>query len=256
MNNTHSAGEFYGGLAADYDAMTGFPARLETALRFARATLDRYGGNDVLDTATGTGLYAIAFAQAGAGVTGTDLSAEMLEQAAHNARATAVEVTWQALPMEAHAALGAARFDLITCLGNSLPHLLTDELLDSTLAGFYRLLRPGGTLLLQLLNYEKVLAGRERLVSADRHGDQEFIRFYDFPADGSLLFNVLSLHWTEGRARHDWSTVPLRPYRAEELVAALSARGFAECAAFGSLGFAPFVQAASETVLITAKRKE
>ena len=70
--------------------------------------------------------------------------------------------------------------DAALCMGNSLPHLLTDADLSAALESFRRVLRPGGLLATQVLNYARVLARGERIVGIDRHGERLYVRFYDF----------------------------------------------------------------------------
>ncbi|ADI13933.1 class I SAM-dependent methyltransferase [Truepera radiovictrix] len=65
------------------------------------------GAPSVLDIGTGTGVFAEAFAAAGASVTGVDLNPDFLAlAAAHVPAATFVRAAGEALPF------GAARFDL------------------------------------------------------------------------------------------------------------------------------------------------
>ena len=48
-------------------------------------------------------------------------------------------------------------FDIVTCVGNTLVHLPADDAVLSVLHGIYRILRPGGTCILQILNYDYIL---------------------------------------------------------------------------------------------------
>ncbi len=247
---------FYGGLAAEYDAMTGFGERLPRAAAFARVVRERFPPSlRVLDAATGTGLYAIAFAQAGAtAVCGLDLSAPMLVRAAQHAVAFGVPgIRWQDGSLTALPAAWTGAFDLALCMGNSLPHLLTEAELATALAGFRCGLTPGGTLVLQVLNYARVLAQRERLISVDRAGDLEFIRFQDFLEGNLLRFNVLRLDWRQTPPAPQWHAVELRAWTAAELRTALVAAGFANLVNFGSLAFAPFDETSSDTLLLAAR---
>ena len=114
-------------------------------------------------------------------------------------------------------------FDGLLCLGNSLPHLLSDADLNNSLQDFAACLRPGGMLLIQNRNFDAVLASRERWMAPQSHreGDTEwiFLRFYDYLPDGLIQFNVMTL---QRSANADWqqeisSTTP----------AACAASGFA-----------------------------
>ena len=205
--------------------------------------------------ACGTGIYALAFARCGVRTVGVDISAGMLQKAEAHAQRLGLDVNWLLASMDQLAQQPDTRFDAVVCLGNSVPHLLTDAELSAALKSFHAVLNPGGQLYLQLLNYDLVQARHERIVEINRQDNREFVRFYDFRDDGLLQFNVLSLDWSAGPDPvHALQSTVLRPYHESELRTALHARGFAAPIAFGNLAFAPFDPAASDTVLLVAAK--
>lgn len=135
------AAETYSGLAPFYDELTrghdydGWTRHLEqAALRFG------VGGRRVLDAACGTGKSFIPFLERGYEVTACDISPEMVALA--RAKAPAVE------PFVADVrALGElGRFDLITCLDDSVNYLLEAGDLQAAFASFAANLAPDGVL--------------------------------------------------------------------------------------------------------------
>ena len=69
----------------------------------------------------------------------------MVEQARLNAQEAGVQVRFEIAGFgELAHTFGAASFDALLCLGNSLPHLLSRNDLDKTLADFAATLKPGG----------------------------------------------------------------------------------------------------------------
>ncbi|OPZ29052.1 MAG: Glycine/sarcosine N-methyltransferase [Lentisphaerae bacterium ADurb.BinA184] len=259
--------DFYDSLADVYDMMTDFEARLGNARAFVARLLERHPAARVVDVACGTGLYAMAFAQAGVThVIGADLSAGMLDAARRRAEGLGLDITWVQAPMQrlAHAldaatapAAALSPADGIVCLGNSIPHLLTRRDLARTLCGFRKLLAPNGLLALQLLNYERVLKRAERIVEINRAGDLEFVRFYDLPTrpHGTLTFNVLRIEWTPDGPRRTLDATVLRPYPVCELRNALAESGFRDVQTYGGLAFQPYDADTSETVLLLAARQ-
>ena len=218
----------------------------------------RYGVSSVLDVACGTGLYALAFARNGVRSTGADLSSGMLAEAEKSAAGLGVSVDWVCVPMQRLQERVQGPFDAITCLGNSIPHLLARADLGTTLQAFHDLLSPGGVAMIQLLNYDRILRERERIVDVDRTGETGFVRFYDFLPDGLLRFNVLRFGWEEdgrGASQPQLDSTVLRPYRSGELCEALGQRGFTEVAVCGGLGFGRFDPTSSATVLLVARRE-
>jgi SAM-dependent methyltransferase len=205
------------------------------------------------EEAVPTGLHAVALAQLGVAVTGADLSPEMLDRARRHAAAEGVAVRWVEAAMENLDQAVEAPYDLVLCLGNSLPHLLDGEALASALNGFHRLLAPGGHLLLQLVNYEPVLAWQRRVLALNRAGELEFIRFYDF-GEPLLRFNLLEIDWSQQPPRHRLQSVPLYPWRSAEVEKALASAGFGEVVLFGDMGGGGYEAARAQNLVVLARK--
>lgn len=243
---------FYDDIADNYDQITGSGDRRDRAAGFLRQLVARYPITSALDVACGTGLYAIQMAQMGIAAAGTDLSPGMLDQASRHAASAGVSVQWvQAAMQELPDKIGQT-FDAVLCMGNSIPHLLTDDDLRAALCGFLSRLAPGGIVVLQLLNYARVLAGQERIVGINRDGDKQYVRFYDFLGE-CVRFNILEIDWAHGQAVHQLHSTTLRPYTAKSLSDALMAAGCTSVEAYCGLHFDPFDADRSETVLLIGR---
>ncbi len=246
---------FYQSIARDYDRITGAGERARAARAFLRGVLEAHPARTALDAACGAGLYALTLAELGAPfVVGLDREQAMLEQAARTARARGTAVQWILADMAEAAAVLRRRFDLILCLGNSLPHLRSPETLRQTLCGFRELAAPGGAIWLQTLNFDRILERRERIIGIERAAGREFLRFYDFLEDGRLRFNLLRIHWPgrASRPRYDLQSTVLQPYRSRELLGALAACGLRAAGVFGSFQLEPFDAEESPTCLVRA----
>ncbi len=262
----------------DYDRFVDWPARLAVELPFIVERV--VSPARVLDAACGTGMHAIALARHGYRVVGADSSIGMIERARANAAAAGVDVRFEVagfgelarvfdlspspnpLPYQGrgrgHGGRGGVvRFDALLCLGNSLPHLLTPAELTVALTDFAACLRPGGLVVIQNRNFDRVVACRERWMEpqARREGDAEwlFLRFYDFDPDGLLTFNVVTLE-RQGAGAWDQriATSRLRPLPRDELLAALSRAGFERIACYGDMQGAPFDPQSSPNLVVTA----
>jgi hypothetical protein len=143
------------------------------------------------------------------------------------------------------------RHDALTCLGNTLPHFFGRELEEVT-GSFRESLREGGLLVVQLLNYDRILRTRERFVALGGDRRDAFLRFYDFE-DGFLTLNIVHLRW-EGKWVHDVSSVRLNPLRKKELGTLLSQTGFGNLTYYGDFEGSPFSRD-SRDLICTAKRK-
>ncbi|MDP6545757.1 MAG: class I SAM-dependent methyltransferase [Phycisphaerae bacterium] len=247
--------DFYDDIADSYAELTGAADRQATAGRFVKELTRRFDITSALDAACGTGLFAIELARGGVEVVGSDISAGMLKSAPSNAAAANIDTnlcTWVRAPMQELGDRISGGRDAVLCMGNSIPHLLTDDDLGHTIAGFSELLVTGGVVVIHLLNYARVLSTKDRIVGITRDESKEFVRFYDFDSD-FIGFNILKIQWDdEGRCSHNLLTTPLRPYLHSELVDALGAAGFKNIETFGDFQFNPFNPETSDTLLLTA----
>jgi glycine/sarcosine N-methyltransferase len=245
---------FYDGIAGRYDDIVGGAGRSGAAQQLASWLVASRGVRRVLDVACGTGLHARALAERGVQVVAADASGTMLEEAKARAGDAAGRIEWLYAPMETIARAAAGPFDAILCLGNSLPHLLTDAQLHAAIQGFRALLAPAGIAVVQLLNYDRILERRERIVGVTRRGDTEYVRFYDFLPE-NVHFNILELHWRGEECRHELHQTELRPYRAEPLCEAFVRAGFPRPELYSGPGFDDFDRSASEALLLGAPRE-
>ncbi|MFZ0390554.1 MAG: methyltransferase domain-containing protein [Calditrichia bacterium] len=254
-NSEQAAQEFYRELAADYDDMTNVAARYDSEKKVLQNLINRFAFKTVLDAACGSGVHAILLAELGTQVTGTDISAEMLEKARENSRRKKVEIEWIQAPMQSLTKKINKRYEAVICLGNSIPHLLSTTRLEAALQNFSDLLNPGGILILQLLNYQKILQERERIIGIRRSGNTTYIRFYDFMEE-LLRFNILTIRWEENRPRHQLAGTLLHPWQKDTLDKSLQKAGFNEMQFWGNLKLDKFDPQHSPNLVISARRKD
>src|SRR4030042_3083256 len=123
--------EFYNRLAKAFDVMTDWWTRLAQEMPFLQRTLDSHQARSVLDTACGTGWHAIALEQKGYRTAGCDASPEMIERARENATMSRVNARFEVADFTRLEKFPET-FHAILCLGNPLPHLLSQaELVDA-----------------------------------------------------------------------------------------------------------------------------
>jgi len=164
--------DYYQDLAADYDwlfdddALAGGLAINHPAT--ARLLERTSHASTVLDAACGTGISAAALARRGYRVWAADGSEAMTEMAAARFRREHLEIPlvrcrWADLP----AAVGE-RFDVVLCIGNSLVHAAGREAMIAALSGFRQMVRPGGHVVVDSRNWEKLHAERRIVQVASR----------------------------------------------------------------------------------------
>lgn len=103
---------------------------------------------DLLDVGCGGGLLSEAMDQAGASVTGIDLSERALKVARLHQHESGTDVDYQKITVEELAADHGGGFDVVTCM-EMLEHVPEPE---SVIAAAAHLLRPGGWLFASTLN--------------------------------------------------------------------------------------------------------
>lgn len=254
---------FYDSLGSDYDRMVSWQARIAREGAFFQRLFAENGVRRVLDAACGTGVHAIEFARQGLRSAGADLSPAMISQARENAHAAGVEVDLRAAAFGELASRFTGPFDALTCLGNSLPHLIDDSSLAAALSDFASLLRPGGVLIIQNRNYDRLLRDRQRFMPIaareDTEGETLFLRITDFPplaesASESIDFTIVTLKKRSGTWNQTVRTTPLRAIRRATIERALSAAGFSSTRVYGSFALAPYDAPDAGDLIAVAKK--
>jgi 2-polyprenyl-3-methyl-5-hydroxy-6-metoxy-1,4-benzoquinol methylase len=245
---------FYEEIADIYDDMTRFDERLDKEITILKSWQQHYGFQTALDVACGTGLHVLALARLGVHVTGADMSDAMLVKARKHAAESEEDIRWIHAPMQQIASrLPGTQYDAIFCLGNSLPHLLDSADLETAFEHFATLLAPGGILVLQLLNYARILAKKERIVGIRQQQNTMFIRFYDFHPP-TLTFNLLTVNVQEANCPHTLHSTTLYPYQQEELDRYLGRQALSPIGYYGNMQFQSFDPQTSPDLVIVAQR--
>jgi SAM-dependent methyltransferase len=246
----------------NYRRLIAWEQRIAREGPFLLSLLDRAPERSVVDIGCGTGEHVAFFAAAGARAVGLDRSEAMITAARdHEAASTGRCVLGDAL--DARAVLGdEPPFGLAICLGNMLPHMGKDADLSRFFEAVRDILRPGGLLLIQLLNYEGFLTTGQRALPVNvRPGDDGreivFLRLMSPADDGRVLFFPATLELdpeadtplTVTMSRR----VELRAWTRADLAPALAAAGF-EVAFHGDMIGGAFVLEDSSDLVVVATR--
>jgi glycine/sarcosine N-methyltransferase len=241
---------FYTDISPVYDEL--FP--VSPALRSLLESLREDGGmRSVVDCGCGTGAQLLPFAGKGLVCLGFDpdpsLVAVARRKLAPFPKARIEEGAFADLPR-----LAEIPSDLLLCLGNSIVHVPQVEA-GKFLSDAAAALTPGGVLLVQLLNYERLFQdGVEELpLLRSEDGAVEFRRRYDWESRRKVAFHTaLRLATAEG-PRIVRNEIPLFPLFPEELWELAANAGFRDIRFYGDFSRTAFSEE-SEAVVCLAKK--
>ena len=233
--------ELYEELSETYDLMIDWPRRLKreaflyrTVFRFNRAMR-------VLDAACGTGMHARLFAKMGMAVTAADPVLEMMEVTRKNLGNLCADLAvarFDELPEKC-----PGPHDVVTCVGNSLPHVLTDEDLQKALSSMYAVLRDGGVVIIHGNNYDEIVGNDDRVMplrAVRRQGkDYLFLRIFEGQPP-VLTFHVLTLRKSAGQWAMSANKTRHRALCRNVVEKALLDVGFCHLEFYGAWDFSPF----------------
>jgi glycine/sarcosine N-methyltransferase len=229
----------YHGLAADYDWIFDDGALVSGAAinqPAASRLLQRTGpASDVLDAACGTGVDAAVLARRGFTVWAADGSQAMVEAAAarfvRDGLAIPVQrCLWADLP----AAIDE-RFDVVLCTGNALVHAVGRDAMVQALTGLRRMARPGGHVVVDSRNWDKLHAERRIVQVADRvrvRGGRRCVVLYAWEVPDRLdqehIAHLVFLFEDGDRIEPHEYRLSFRPFTLGELRARLELAGLQE----------------------------
>lgn len=216
---------FYDWLAPD-EVMSGEPFWN----RFGDSLRTLPSGAHVLDCACGTGYNALALTHHGFIVSGSDASQAMLTEASRRLpeHVNLRHCEWSELP-----GAFAERFDAVVCTGNSLMHAGDEHSMVAALTGISGVLKPGGLLLLDSRNWEKLREERPLLQVPRppmfRNGQAAVVVYtWHWPDDWNADHRVeIAVIGTDGdRTTLGRTHITYRPFTFEDLTERLSRVGF------------------------------
>jgi glycine/sarcosine N-methyltransferase len=253
MKHNQNPKQFYDSFADEYNEMTGLEIRFSKETPVFQSLLKKYHIELALDAGCGTGFHSILLAQLGLQVTATDISEQMLNVTQKNAKQKNVQVeTIQSSFNDLNKKTNKT-YDAVFCLGNSLAHILEEkELLDS-LKIFHEILKFGGLLFVQMLNYNRIMRNRERIQSIKEINGNIFVRFYDF-IDKILLFNVLTIKKQGSEIKHSLRSIEIFPWQSADLVRIFYDAGYSQTQLFGNMSLNAYDELSSKDLVIIARR--
>jgi SAM-dependent methyltransferase len=240
-----------------YEVSIHWAARLEREIPVLRKVLGPPGELGVLDAGCGTGHQTVAMAQAGYRMTGLDASEAMLRLASARAAEAGVHVAWAGCAYDGLPDAVTHLFDGVYCIGNSLAAAGSADGVRGALAAFAAVLRPGGRLFVQILNFaamreESPCVRGPRVARVD---GTEYVSVRVFQFAGDHVDVVNSTIWKEADAwRQQAGGGRLYPATLDEMRDWLTECGFRVEGAEGDYQRTPFDPSRSGDLIIVATR--
>ena len=173
--------------AHEYDWLTNAPVREEQHSREVTALITTYSPEHVLDAGCATGLTSMLFAKQGVTAVGLDQSKRMVSIAREKYRDSGLPLTFETGSFERLPARMRGTFDLVVCLANSLSGVATVSDLKRCIGSFHDVLRPNGTLVVQLLNGSALKIGEGIPLKVTEHQGIMYLRHLERSSKGLTL---------------------------------------------------------------------
>ena len=208
-----------------------YARQAEAEVEFSERALGLTEPSDVLDLCCGPGRHSVRLAQRGHRVTGVDISAYNLDKAAERAAEFGVDVTWREADMRETGIADSsqdAAINMFTAFG-----FFDDAENQRVLEEVARVLRPGGRLLIDLVNRDSLMGRFRPRMWGERH-------------NGALLFPEPSFDSAPGCQTTKWNVIKadgerisqsftVRIYTLQELEVRMAQAGLTVEDAWGGL---------------------
>ncbi len=239
--------DFFDGPWIDLHLALRSPSDIERETDAIVEILDPGGSLRIIDLPCGPGDHAVELALRGHDVTGVDRSEELLAHAIRRARDAHVSATFEAGDMRTFRS--PTTFDALICMWGSFGYFDAEGDL-AQLHTFRELLRPDGTLLLDLLPLEGIL------VSFEPHDSQRIGRMIvtqkrSYDMHRQRIDGVWTFHRDDERIERRTS---MRLYTIREALEMLRVVGFEDVDLFDPETRAPFALGATRTWLRARRR--
>jgi glycine/sarcosine N-methyltransferase len=239
----------YKSLASFYDSL--FPLK-ESRLVFIHSLLNKTP-LAILDLGCATGELVLALAKKGHHLAGIDLDGEMIRLAAAKARKQGVSAEFREMDMlRIESCFPPGSFDRILSFGNTLVHLDSLETIKNIFGSIKRLLKTGGKVIVQVVNYDRILAEGIKVLPQLESRHAVFHREYRYHESKPHVDFITRLQ--DKKSGHVLeSLATLYPLGFEELRQILVDENFHGLEFFGSENGEPYTNESNALVVLACK---
>ena len=228
--------------------------RTDLETQFAIHALDIQPHHNVLDLCCGQGRHSVALAKTGLSVTGVDLSEEMLAVARSTADEAGVPLTLRQADMRHLPDDLENQFDAVINMFSSFGYLESEDDDQEVLHQIAKALKPGGKLLMDLLNREWVVINNEEY-DWHQHDDGRVVLEH---RELDLQTSTNHLTYTEilpDGTRREMSDLHMRLYTLTELAKMLAAANLTLTNVYGGFQGEPYTVNTRRMIVVAEKSR-
>jgi len=211
---------FYKSIAEHYDQI--FPFN-KAQLNFVLQSLKNPKGLSVLDIGCGTGNLSFELSKHFKKVIAIDLDEAMLEKARQKSIIGIQFLSKDMLIIEKE--FGVNTFDAVICFGNTLVHLDGPESILDFFIQSRKILRNNGKLLLQTINYDRIIEQEIKGLPTIENDKIMFVRNYRLHTDQKTI-DFETILTVKDSGQQIINAIRLYPLRNVELINLLMQAGF------------------------------
>jgi len=215
-------------LAEHYSWMVGTPFEQKAAEQ--KALLEELGlapgrHGTAIDLGAGPGYQSAALADLGYGrIVAVDTSKTLLDELAAQKGARPIEPLFADMCRFAdHARPGSV--DAIVSMGDALTHLEAHQDISGILADAFKVLAPGGRLILTFRDMSEALTGLDRFIPVQSDADRVMVCFLEYEPQTVLVHDLIHVRAADGWTMRKSSYRKLRVSSAD-IVRQMEALGF------------------------------
>jgi len=227
---------FYSSIASCYEHI--FPLSSQQ-IGFIQSEFDSLEELYFLDIGCSTGQLAGRLCRLGALGVGIDLNPDMIKRA--EGLYASIDLSFKVMDMlTIEANFPGHYFDALICFGNTLVHLNSVTQIRNFLQQCSKLLKSGGKLLLQLLNYQYILSAKITDLPLIENDFVRFDRNYELPAPNQPRIGFRTRLEVKKENRLFENFTQLIPIQKNELEKLLLLAGFSMLQFYGGFDKRPF----------------
>ena len=219
---------------------------------FFEVLVKNYSVLKALDCACGTGWHLSLFHNMGLTCFGSDISPEMLALAAKNLEGKHIPLKEE--DFRTLRSSWGESFDMITCLTDSLPYMLTDEDVAAALTSMYDRIADGGILVISNGITDHLLDSKPKFIPARVLANEAFYLIAEYPNEEAFSFDILYVKKTESSFEHRFTTIQYNAMRKSVLERCFLETKFKNIRYYGDYDFSEYSTVTSNKLIVVAEK--